>query len=103
MKSSRLLWTIPLLAAGSFLAGAADPPQGPYEPTWESIRAHYQAPRWFQGVAAAPGFRSGGGCLGIRATPKRCALFPSRSLGPVLAAAAAPESTWAGRYRYCRL
>ncbi|HWB83282.1 MAG TPA: alpha-L-fucosidase [Bryobacteraceae bacterium] len=26
---------------------AAQPPKGPFEPNWDSLRAHYETPRWF--------------------------------------------------------
>ena len=35
------------MAAAPFVLPAADPPKGPFEPTWESIQAHYQFPQWF--------------------------------------------------------
>jgi alpha-L-fucosidase len=46
MRSS----TFVLLAmiAAPFVLPAADPPKGPFEPTWDSIKAHYQFPQWFR-------------------------------------------------------
>src|SRR5271157_344467 len=36
------------MVAAPFVLPAADQPQGPFEPTWESIKAHYQFPQWFR-------------------------------------------------------
>src|ERR1019366_4545409 len=42
--------TFALLAmvAAPFVLPAADSPKGPFEPTWDSIKAHYQFPQWFR-------------------------------------------------------
>ncbi|MBZ5582488.1 MAG: alpha-L-fucosidase [Acidobacteriia bacterium] len=37
-----------LAAVAPLTAPAADPPKGPFQPAWESIRAHYRTPRWFR-------------------------------------------------------
>lgn len=34
--------------ADAALAKAAPIPAGPYEPTWDSVRAHYRTPAWFE-------------------------------------------------------
>jgi alpha-L-fucosidase len=34
--------------AALFALSPARPPKGPFEPTWESIKAHYRTPQWFR-------------------------------------------------------
>ena len=36
------------MVAAPFVVTAAAPPKGPFEPTWDSIKAHYQFPQWFR-------------------------------------------------------
>jgi len=50
------------------LAKAAPIPQGPFEPTWDSVRTHYQTPGWFN--QAKFGIFIHRGLYGIPAYPK---------------------------------
>lgn len=40
-------WPAPLTAEPEL---KSPPPKGPFEPSWESVKAHYQTPDWFKGA-----------------------------------------------------